>query len=260
MKFLYSDNGRGLFSSMAGSCIFWVVVILVVVLIVVIIMGKGKKEVKTSELKAEEEKFPTDVEDSENQHYRTTIDSLSQELRMENERMENMFNGVTPDLQKTLDGSLPDDVDTTAQLIGVSDDKNVKLFYHTSAKKENIYRIWDSSLEAVDFKLELRDLTKVSSPTGDSEVRLFNQNRKCIAIFKIDLKSINIRCNSPYFDDVKLDLEDNVRLLAFHQISNKLFLDSRQIAAFDIYDKITYFVVKSPLVKELQYSVKEVKP
>lgn len=247
MKFLYSDNGRGLFSSMVGSWIFWVVVILVVVLIVVIVMGKKEVKQKTGavtlNVQVEPEKHTTP----------------SSELHMENERMKNMFNGETPNLKKTLDGSLPDDVDTTAQLLGASEDKNVKLFYHTSAKKENIYRIWDK-LDAVDFKLELRDLTKLTNPTGDSEVRLFNQNRKCIAIFKIDLKSIKIRCNSPYFDDVHLDLEENVRLLAFHQVSNKLFLDSKQIAAFDIYDKITYFVVKSPLVKEIQYSVKEAKP
>lgn len=285
MKFLYADNGRGLMSSLASSWVFWIVIVLVILLIVVLVLqsnkslqqklgveklfGGGGTNTDSSggdKLMAANliEKNGGGDDDDDDDKYASPRDGaqhrLIDEIGDENERYSAMDNGYVPDLSKSLDGTLDDDVDNVAQLLGVpsDDNKHVKLFYHTSSKKENLFKIADPMLDAVNFKIELRDLAKTTyNPMLVSEVRIFNQDRKCIAIFNIEPKRLKIQSVSPFFDDVHLDLEESIRLLVFTQVSNRLYLDSRQIAAFNIYDKITYFSVKSPLVKEIQYSVTE---
>lgn len=285
MKFLYADNGRGLMSSLASSWLFWIVIVIVILLIVVLVLRSNKNLQKKlgveklfsgggtntdssggDKLMAANliEKNGGGDDDDDDDKYASPRDGaqhrLIDEIGDENERYSAMDNGYVPDLSKSLDGTLDDDVDNVAQLLGVpsDDNKHVKLFYHTSSKKENLFKIADPLLDAVNFKIELRDLAKTTyNPMLVSEVRIFNQDRKCIAIFNIEPKRLKIQSVSPFFDDVHLDLEESIRLLVFTQVSNRLYLDSRQIAAFNIYDKITYFSVKSPLVKEIQYSVTE---
>jgi len=285
MKFLYADNGRGLMSSLASSWLFWIVIVIVILLIVVLVLRSNKNLQKklgveklfgggtTSDNGGDKLMAANLIEknggggsddDDDADNYASPHDGaqhrLIDEIGDENERYSAMDNGYVPDLSKSLDGTLDDDVDNVAQLLGVPSDENkhVKLFYHTSSKKENLFKIADPMLDAVNFKIELRDLVKTTyNPMLMSEVRIFNQDRKCIAIFNIEPKRLKIQSVSPFFDDVHLDLEESIRLLVFTQVSNRLYLDSRQIAAFNIYDKITYFSVKSPLVKEIQYSVTE---
>lgn len=285
MKFLYADNGRGLMSSLASSWLFWIVIVIVILLIVVLVLrsnknlqkklgveklfggdGTNNNDSSGDKLMAANliEKNGGGSHDDDDDDYASPRDGaqhrLIDEIGDENERYSAMDNGYVPDLSKSLDGTLDDDVDNVAQLLGVPSDENkhVKLFYHTSSKKENLFKIADPMLDAVNFKIELRDLVKTTyNPMLMSEVRIFNQDRKCIAIFNIEPKRLKIQSVSPFFDDVHLDLEESTRLLVFTQVSNRLYLDSRQIAAFNIYDKITYFSVKSPLVKEIQYSVTE---
>ncbi|WBR61469.1 hypothetical protein [Drosophila suzukii associated hytrosavirus 1] len=264
MNFLYSDNGTGIFSSLMGSWVFWIVVILVIVTIILFVM-KFQKKKSTSNFTVAD--FFNDSDSEEDIHFKSSsenFDSIHDGLDTDNNdeydphsvyNTDSMNNGIVPDLNKFLDIDIDEESVKDAQLLGVSEtDKNVKTFYHISSKKESVFKVVAENNDAVNFKLELKDLTKLTlnTPTT-SEVKIYNQNRKCIAIINLDTKKIHIRSISPFFDDISLPLEETTRLMAFTQKSNKLFLDSMQVGAFNIYDKITYFYVKSPIIKELQY-------
>lgn len=276
MQFLYMDNGRGLFSSLMGSWLFWIVIIMVVVIILLLIISNNKNLQKTLKV----EKFFGDSDSSSggntnnaammaaerehllgkanNAHMDSIRERVVNEINNENKLMAQMNNGSTPDLKKFLDEGLSDSLADTALPLGIpsDQDKNIKSFYHTSSKKENVFKVADTSLDVVNFKLELRDLSKITyNPLVVSEMRIYNQAKKCIAIFKLDNKRIKIKSISPFFDDIVLNIDDQVRLFAFHQVSNKLYVGTRHVATFDIYDKIRYFSIKSPIIKELQFSV-----
>lgn len=254
MNFLYSNNGNGLWSSLTGSWIFWIIVVMIVVVIVLMFMSTNKQvEEKLRIFRGREDAHLSDA------HVINDVrQKLIDEINDENSHMIEMNNGVIPDLQKYIDvPELGEDSVANALPLGVSADKNVKSFYHTSSKKENIFRVQvDNNIDnTFNFKLELRDLTKLSmQPGAISELKIYNQNRKCIAYFDLKPTEIKIKSISPFIDDVILPLDEATRLVVFTQQSNKLFVDTKQVAAFDLYDKITYFVIKSPIIKELQYA------
>lgn len=262
MQFLYTNNGNGVLSSIVSSWLFWLVIVLIVIVIFVSILSTNKDFQKKLHV---EKMFgnayiesPPATEHSDNviQEIRQ---SLINEINDENQKMSQMYNGPVPDLNKYIGDELDQELAQSALLLGVSDtNKDVKLFYHTSSKHVNNYKIADDTLNAVHFKIELRDLSKITyNPLLTSEVRIYNQNRKCMFIMSLRNKLIKITSNSPFFDDVTLPLDDDKRLLVFNQVSNKLYIGSKQVAAFDIYDKIRYFSVNSPIIKELQYSLHE---
>lgn len=262
MRFLYTDNNQGLFSSLTHSWIFWIVVILVVVLILVMILRSNtdmQKTLKVNKLFGNAETNDTDEESN----IGLIQDSVSYDINHGNtkpqndfEEFENVNNGVYPDLNKFLDSDLDEEDEKTALLIGNSEkEKNTKAYYTISSKKENIFKIVDDFKDTINFKLEFRDVSKINI-TSDTEmggIKLFNQNRKCVAMFIVESKKITVKSISPFFEDVILDLDENTRLVAFNQISDKLYVHSLHVATINIYDKITYFYIKSPIIKELQY-------
>lgn len=269
MNFLYANTGQGVFSSLMGSWIFWLVIVLVVVVIVLLVLNNRKKLQRNLRLanlfepdgrnddSSSESDFYTEAGGNDGDAHKlidpTAFDEFSDEDG--HAKSGNVYNGYVPDLNKYLDADLDEELEKSALPLGRSDtDKNVKLFYHVSSKKESVFKVADPTLDAVNFKLELRDLSKLTlNAPVVSEMKLYNQDRKCIAIFFVDTRQITVKSISPFFDDVVLPLEESTRLLAFTQKANKLFVDSKQVAAFNIYDQITYFYIKSPIIKELQY-------
>lgn len=261
MQFLYSNDGdRGLFSSLTGSWLFWIVIVLIIVMIIVSVISSNKELQKQLKI----EKFfgnaratdDTTINRSDN-----IMDGIQQSVIDEiNEGNLKMYNGVVPNRKKYIGDNLDNESAGHALLLGVSStNKEVKQFYAPSSKQENIYKIDDDDdMEVVNFNLELRDLSKITyNPTLVSEVRIYSHEQRCLVVMTIDTKRIKIQSISPFFDDVVLPLDDAKRLLAFDQKSNKLFVGPLQVAAFDIYDKICYFVVNSPIIKELQYAIRE---
>lgn len=248
MKFLYSDNGRGIFSSLTGSIIFWVIVILLVILIVLLVF-KSNKSLDGKLRLGEIFKKPN--------HIDAMRESVINEINHENSliKMDNEDENDIPQYEKILDENLDEELAKNAPLLGNPDDENhIKSFYAISSKKNNVFKIADDTLDAVNFKLELNNLTKISMGESDvSVMMIYNQNYKCIAKFDLEKQKIKIQSSSPLFDNIDIDLESDTRLLVFTQISNKLMVDKKHIATFNIYDKITYFHIKSPIIKEVQY-------
>lgn len=252
MNFLYFNNGDGIVSSLMSSWVFWLVIILVIVVILIYIISTNKNMQKKFNIEKYFENSSKTGNITSSSDYE--LDSIHAQLLNEINN-ENDQNG--PNLHKYLSDDLDDESLTHVQLFGISEsDKNVKTVYHVSSKKDNIFKITSSDVpENINFKLELKDLSKVTyNPlTTISEMKLYNQDRKCIALFTIDIKKIKIQSISPFMDDITIDIDEQIRLLVFIQKSNELFLDSMKIAKFNIYDKITYFYIKSPIIKELQY-------
>lgn len=249
MQFLYSDNGGGIVSSLMGSWIFWIVIVLVIVLIVVLILKSDKSIQKQLGV----DKFFGNITASSPEH-----ESLLSDLDYHTEYNDD---GPIPNLEKYLDSDLSEELINKSKLLGVPGViKDAKSVYTVPQSKELVYKVADESQNEVNFKIELHNLTKAASEASTSsgvinELKLFNQDRKCIAIMTFDPSSIKVKSISPYFDDVTLDLENTVRLLVFKQVSNKLLLDNKEVARFDIYDKVRYFYINSSLIKEIQYFV-----
>ena len=265
MRFLYTNNNQGLFSSLTQSWIFWIVIILVVVLIFVMILRSNtdmQKKLKVNKIFGNMESDDTDLNHDES-NIALIQDSVTYDINNGNARqqdddfeMENVNNGVYPDLNKFLDADLDEEDEKSALLIGNSEkDKNVKAYYTISSKKENIFKIVDDFRDTINFKLEFRDISKLNT-TGEKQMsglKIFNQNRKCIAMFIIEPKKITVKSISPFFEDVIIDMDESTRLIAFNQISDKLYAHNLHVATLNIYDKATYFYIKSPIIKELQY-------
>lgn len=272
MRFLYTDNNQGLFSSLSQSWLFWIVVILVVVFVFVSILKSNTNMQKTLKV----EKLFGNSEDENNTNIRdaeATIDliqdSVSYDINSQNGQkyyrdeeeaeyaLTHKNNGIVPNLHKFLDADLEEDESITALPLGNAEtDKSVKPYYTISAKKENIFRVVDEFRDTINFKLELRDLSKIAASTTPAPIggiKLFNQHRKCIVMFIIDPKKIIIKSVSPFCEDVRIDLDDNTRLVAFNQVSDKLYAHNRHVATLNIYDTVAYIYVKSPIIKELQY-------
>lgn len=262
MKFLYSndDSNKGLFSSLMGSWIFWIVIFLIVILIFVYVL----KSNKNIQQKLRVQKFFGNVKqlgnDEDNSNIEDTIrENLINEINYENNYHDNdeeSLGDPIPDLNKFLGDDLDDDSEGKHLLLGLDgSDKNVHCVYKISPNKESVFKIADEQIEEVNFKILLRNsINKTNHDPGlVSELRIYNEDRNCIAVYTINMDSMRIRSISPFFDDVTLPINDPVRLFAFVQKSNKLFIDRKQVAMFNIYDKIKYFYIKSPLIKEIHY-------
>lgn len=265
MNFLYDNNGRGIFSSLAGSWVFWIIIVLVVVLIFVIILRSNKDLQKTLHI---ENLFQDNVVDGNTtakpsnrvslrkQDQRDPIrQSLINEINTNNDHMMEMYDGVAPNMEKYLDTNLEADLLQNVKILGkIDEEKNVNSYYAIDSKKDNVFKISESDRSEVNFKLELHDISKlIIDSKSVNYLKIYNKDLKCIALFTLDLQKIVIRSSSPFIDDVYLHLDNVKRLLVFKQVSNKLYVDKKQVAAFDIYDKITYFNVKGSIIKELQY-------
>lgn len=249
MKFLYSENANGVLSSLTGSWLFWIVVVLVILVTIVLVVSLNKNL---------QQKLKVEQYFNDNGQSNATQDNIEEIHRdLLHEINTGNSSEKIPDFNKYLDEDIDKETAKGAQPFGLSDtDKSVKSVYHVSSKKENLFKIASDEIpENVCFKIELHDLSKVSfnPQTTTSEMKLYNEKYKCIAIFKIDTKFITIQSISPYIDDITISIENPVRLLVFTQKSNDLYLDTKKIAKFSIYDKITYFYIKSPIIKELQY-------
>lgn len=268
MHFLYSDDGRGFFPSLMGSWIFWIIIILVVILIFVLVLRSNKSLQKTLHM---EKFFNHDNDDSKSTATDTkdlkidTIrESLIKEINDENRSLisvdtSDMNNGHVPNFDKNIGTDLDDNWDDKLLLLGPAGnvDKNIKDFYAISSKQEYVFKVVDDSPDGCNFKLELKDLTKANLLSDQvSQVKIYNQNRACVISMSISNKKITIESISPYFDDIILPLKDSTRLLVFTQKSNKIFVDTKQVAALRLYDRITYFYIKSPIIKELLYMPK----
>lgn len=257
MDFLvYRDNRVTLLQALIHSWLFWIVVIIVVILIIVLILRSNTSLQEKLHL---EKFFNNDTNNNEKTTAAVMTDeetNLLQNMAFKI-NVENMnHESATPNLNKYIDSNLDEDLQKEALPLGISEtDKNVKPFYVISSKKTNVFKVFDAAnLDAVNFKLELKDLTKVQLiPNAPSEMKIYNQNGECIVKFILDVKKIEISSISPFFDNITIELEDTTRLLAFTQSGTKLFVDSKQIAALNLYDKITYFNIKTPIIKELQY-------
>lgn len=255
MKFLYSDNGNGLVSSLMGSWVFWLVIVLVIVVILVFVVSSNanlQKRLKVDKYFTKTGALTADATASD-----AEIDAIHRSLLQEIEegnRNENM-----PIMNKFLGDDIDDETLKSAQPFGVSEtDKNVKSVYHVSSKRDNVFRLASDDIpENIGFKIELRDLSKISfnPQTTESEMRLYNADHKCVAIFRFEPKFLRVQSISPFMDDITVAIEEPVRLLVFTQRSNELYLDAKKIAKFNIYDRLTYFYIKSPIIKELQYFV-----
>ena len=193
-------------------------------------------------------------------------------------------------LTKTLPVDLNESQIENAKLLGLSGtNKKIKSIYTITGKKEEIFKILTQSesitanndIVIVDddgddddnnntsinnnssdikFKLELVNPSKITPESikaiENNFLNIYNQNGKCIITITFKYRQMIIDSISPFFDKVTINLDENIRLLMFKQIDNKLYLDKDHIAIFSIYDKIKYFAINSSIIKELQYAVK----
>lgn len=194
-------------------------------------------------------------------------------------------------LTKTLPVDLNESQIENAKLLGLSGtNKKIKSIYTITGKREEIFKILTQSesiaanndIVIVDddgggdddnnntsinnnssdikFKLELVNPSKITpesmKATENNFLNIYNQNGKCIITITFKYRQMIIDSISPFFDKVTINLDENIRLLMFKQIDNKLYLDKDHIAIFSIYDKIKYFAINSSIIKELQYAVK----
>lgn len=175
-----------------------------------------------------------------------------------------------------------------AKLLGLSGtNKKIKPIYTITGKREEIFKILtqNESIAAnndivivdddggggdntsinnnssdIKFKLELVNPSKITPESmkaiENNFLNIYNQNGKCIITITFKYRQMIIDSISPFFDKVTINLDENIRLLMFKQIDNKLYLDKDHIAIFGIYDKIKYFAINSSIIKELQYAVK----
>lgn len=258
MNFLYSNNGNGIFSSLTHSWTFWIIVILVVIVILIFIISSNSKlqeKLHVQEYFNNNNKNNTDnIRATQHQSLLTGDGQISEgEINFND-----MNNGALPHLNKYLDVDLDDESEKGAQLLGISDtDKSVKSYYSISSKGDNVFKvITDEKNDVINFKIELKDLTKLSQSAQQTEgaIRIYNQDRKCIVMLNVDARKFYIRSISPLMDDVVLDIDnDKQRLFVFNQVSNKIFVHNKHVATLSIYDKISYFNITSHIIKELQY-------
>lgn len=268
MKFLYSDNNNnGIFSSLLHSWIFWIIIILIVIVVIVLMSNSNDKLGQNFNLQrmfgnatandtSEQMPFATEISDSQllNEH------SINLQHHYPAEFSEH--GGPVPDLNKFLDNDLDETSFKKTKLLGNTDpsNSNIHKFYAVPSSKEVLYKIADENLEEINFKIELKDLSKIPLPKGNNsddnninEIKIYNQKHNCIAILLFEHDKLTVKSISPYFNDTKIDLDKTIRLLAFKQISNKFYLDQTQVGAFNNYDKITYFAINASLIKEIQY-------
>lgn len=260
MNFLYIDNGRGAFSSITNSAIIWIILILVIVLIVVIFFVKQQAPAAKDptaqqysgdvfEMNEIHEGIANEI-NYQNSLNRRTNDDIEEEEEKLNNQEETKFAAYET---KWLDSDIEIGDETKINLLGLDQpDKNIKTFYPVSSKN-SIFKIINEKSTDLKFKIELKDLSKLN-PNDTNFLKIYNQDCKCIAIVRLDNgPKLKIQTNSPFFDDIYIDFDPHVKYMIFIKDSEKLFLDATQIGAFDIYDKITYFYIKSSLIKEIQY-------
>lgn len=268
MQLFYSlNNDEGVISSLMSSVIFWVLLIVIIILIIVLIIRFRKKNNNnnnTSEKQQQNIRFSDQInfsDENENLIHNSSRDDGGEVIIPNDDDHLNSFQGGVPIFNKFIgeDMDLDDFNKQKSNLLGNKNDENkdVHTLYNVSNTKSIYYEIFDDTADKVDFKIELKDLQKIPSSSvflPDNEIRIYNNQYKCICLMKFSTEKIIISSISSFLEDVYIDLPKTVRLLVFTQESNKLYLDNTNVAAFNIYDKIKYFVIKkSSLIKEIQF-------
>lgn len=250
MNFLYQAPGvnGSVFTALMQSWIFWIVIVLFVVMIILLIISSSSKP-----------------SNNNNNNNNSTNQNLFQRF-LTRVKLAKAPPPKLPNTQPAAAGSLVDRVPVLPEL-NVDDKleedlseyaannalqfggKGKKHLHHVKKEDVNLFRV-QSPGHTLNFKIEKSKTFKESS---DNKIILYNPERKCIAVLEMVPNGIVVKSDPNLFGRHFQELGPKVTSLAFTQRGDRLYLGETQIGALGYRNVVGFILIKSPIVKELQY-------
>lgn len=252
MNFLYANNGTGMLSSLMGSWVFWILVILIVVLIVLMVVQANNKS------NADKNKGAVmaggggggGMAMARAGRNADVMDEIREEIANEiNYENSLINNGAVADFNKYMGDNLSEEMVKSARYLNEKNGPEGGEWLYHIKRDEEVFKIDEKSK---GFALVLVKKIEWDKMPENNTMKLYNSDLECMCVINFTQTSMEISSNSPTFEDTIINIESQ-RQFNFLQIVDMLYLDKDLVAKFRLYDKISYFYISTPIIKELQY-------